>query len=77
VNQASFEMQLPALARAVPTAVGVIVLIAGALQFSTWKTRHLACCRETSAHGDTLPARAGMAWRRGLRIGIHTAATAV
>src|SRR5262249_49160866 len=30
-----------ALARAVPIAVGVVVLIAGAHQFSAWKARHL------------------------------------
>jgi predicted metal-binding membrane protein len=38
--------ELPALARAVPIAVGVVVLIAGALQFTAWKAHHLACCRE-------------------------------
>jgi hypothetical protein len=35
-------MQQPALARAVPIGVGVVVLIAGALQFSAWKARQLA-----------------------------------
>src|SRR5260370_37595593 len=34
---AAVEMQQPALARAVPIAVGVVVLIAGALQFTAWK----------------------------------------
>src|ERR1700733_3356768 len=34
---AEIEMQRPALARVVPIAVGVIVVIAGTLQFSTWK----------------------------------------
>jgi hypothetical protein len=29
-------MELPVLARAVPVAVDVIILIAGALQFSAW-----------------------------------------
>jgi predicted metal-binding membrane protein len=38
-------MQQPA-PRAVPIAVGVVVLIAGALQFTAWKAHHLACCRE-------------------------------
>jgi predicted metal-binding membrane protein len=33
------------LSRAVPMAEGVVVVIAGALQFSAWKARHLACCR--------------------------------
>ncbi|HEY0803334.1 MAG TPA: DUF2182 domain-containing protein [Steroidobacteraceae bacterium] len=48
---AAVEMQLPALARAVPLAVGVVVLIAGALQFTSWKAHHLACCRESSGCG--------------------------
>jgi len=62
-------MEQPALAHAVPIAVGVVVLIAGALQFTAWKARHLACCRE--APGRTLPADAGTAWRHGLRLGLH------
>jgi predicted metal-binding membrane protein len=71
VALAELEMQLPALSRAVPIAVGGVVLIAGALQFSAWKTYHLACCREASACGRTLPADAGTAWRHGLRLGLH------
>jgi predicted metal-binding membrane protein len=66
---AAVEMQVPALSRAVPTAAGVVVLIAGALQFTAWKARHLACCREASGH--TLPANTGTAWRHGLRLGLH------
>ena len=68
---AAIEMQQPALARAVPIAVGVVVLIAGALQFTAWKARHLACCREAPGRGRTLPADAGTAWRHGLRLGLH------
>jgi len=71
VALAAVEMQLPALARAVPIAVGVVVLIAGALQFTSWKAHHLACCRETPGHGCTLPADAGTAWRHGMRLGLH------
>jgi predicted metal-binding membrane protein len=72
VAQAAVEMQLPALARAVPSAVGVVVLIAGALQFTAWKAHHLACCREPPPGcGRTLPADAGTAWRHGLRLGLH------
>ena len=43
------EMRQPAWARPVPIEVGVVVLIAGAFQFSAWKARHLACCREAPA----------------------------
>jgi predicted metal-binding membrane protein len=65
------EMQQPALALAVPIAVGVVVLVAGALQFSAWKVRHLACCREAPGTGRTLPADAATAWQQGLRLGLH------
>jgi predicted metal-binding membrane protein len=68
---AAAEMHLPRLARAVPTAVGVVVLIAGLLQFTAWKARYLACCREEPGCGRTPPADAGTAWRHGLRLGLH------
>ena len=71
VALAAVEMQLPALARAVPIAVGVIVLLAGVLQLTAWKANHLACCREAPGRGRTLPADAGTAWRHGLRLGLH------
>ena len=70
VALAAVAMQQPALARVVPIAVGAVVLIAGALQFTPWKARHLACCREAPGRGRTLPADAGAAWRHGLRLGL-------
>ncbi|GIL38163.1 DUF2182 domain-containing protein [Roseiterribacter gracilis] len=36
---------LPSLASATPFAVGCVMLTAGALQFTGWKARTLACCR--------------------------------
>jgi predicted metal-binding membrane protein len=71
VALASVAMQAPALARIVPIAVGVIVLIAGALQFTAWKAHHLACCRKASSRSPKLPADAGTAWRHGVRLGLH------
>ena len=71
VALAAVEMQLPALAHAVPIAVGMVVLIAGALQFTAWKAHQLARCRETPGCGRRLPADAGTAWRQGLRLGLH------
>jgi predicted metal-binding membrane protein len=71
VALAAVEMQQPAFARAVPIAVGVVVVIAGALQFTAWKARHLACCRELPERGRKLPADTGAAWRHGLRLGLH------
>jgi predicted metal-binding membrane protein len=65
------EMQEPALARAAPIAIGVIVLLAGALQFTGWKARHLGCCRGAPGRGGALAADAGTAWRHGLHLGLH------
>jgi len=71
VALAAIEMRQPALARAVPIAVGLVVLIAGSLQLTGWKARHLACCREAPGRGRTLAADARTAWRHGLRLGLH------
>ena len=71
VTLVAIEMEQPAVARAVPIAVGVIVLIAGALQFTPWKAHHLACCREIPGRGRALPADASTAWQHGLRLGLH------
>jgi predicted metal-binding membrane protein len=71
VALSAIEMRQPALARAVPIAVGVVVLIAGFLQLTEWKERELACCREAAVCELTLPADAGTAWRHGLRLGLH------
>ena len=71
VALATIEMQYLMLARAVPMAVAVVVLIAGGLQFTAWKARHLHCCREVPERGHTLPADGGTACRHGLRLGVH------
>jgi predicted metal-binding membrane protein len=68
VALASLEMRQPALARAVPVAAGLAVLLAGAFQLTAWKARSLACCR---VPGHDLPAGAGTAWRHGVRLGLH------
>ena len=72
VALAAIEMRQPSLARGVPIAIGVAVLIAGALQFTAWKARRLACCREVGPRrGLALPADFGTAWRHGLRLGLR------
>lgn len=58
-------MAMPALSRAVPLAVGVVVLLAGLLQFTAWKQHSLACCR---MH---VPGDSRCAWRYGLHHGMH------
>lgn len=71
VALATIEMQHPALARAVPSAVGVVVFVAGGLQFTAWKARYLACCRASPGRHATLAADARTAWRHGVRLGFH------
>jgi predicted metal-binding membrane protein len=68
---AQIEMRQATLARAVPFLAGVVVVVAGTLQFAAWKAHHLACCREAPGHGRSLPADAGTAWRQGVRFGLH------
>ena len=65
VALAEIEMRQPALARAVPFAVGGIVLVAGILQLTAWKARQLACCREGEV-SDT-------PWLHGVRLGLRCA----
>jgi len=71
---ATLAMLQPALSRAVPTAIGAVVLIAGALQLTGWKARRLACCRNAPGHEGALPRDTGGAWRLGLRLGLQCAA---
>jgi predicted metal-binding membrane protein len=71
VALAAVEMREPELARVVPLAASVVVLFAGAMQFTSFKAHHLGCCRVAPGRGYTLPADAGTAWRHGLCIGLH------
>ena len=71
---AEIEMGSPAIASAVPVVVGLVVLIAGALQFTAWKARQLECCREARTCGIASPVNAATAWRHGLRLGLQCSA---
>jgi predicted metal-binding membrane protein len=71
VALAAVEMHQPALARTAPIAAGVVILFAGAMQFTSFKAHHLGCCRVAPRRGCTLPADAGTAWRHGLGLGLH------
>jgi predicted metal-binding membrane protein len=71
VALADVEMRQPAVARSVPIAVGVVVLLSGLLQLTRWKARHLACCRDMPGRSRVLPAAAATAWRHGVRLGVH------
>ncbi len=69
VKLSGFEMQLPELARGVPLAAGLVVLAAGAFQFTGVKRRLLTCCRETP--GVQVAADGRSALRGGLQLGLH------
>jgi predicted metal-binding membrane protein len=68
---AQAAMQVPAVARAVPLSIAMVVLLAGAFQFTARKARHLACCRPASEHDLTFRANAGTAWRYGVWLGLQ------
>ena len=67
---AALEMRHPALSTAVPIEVGVVVVMAGAFQFTPWKARQLDCCRDVPGPGALSPG-AATAWRHGLRLGLR------
>ena len=73
IGLAEIEMKAPALARAVPVATGVVVVLAGALQFTAWKAGELACCCNLPRAVGAWPQSAGVgaAFRHGLRLGRH------
>jgi predicted metal-binding membrane protein len=54
-------------------AVGGVLLAAGALQWTRWKARQLACCRRDPLGGGAPPASGSAAWRHGLRLGVRCA----
>jgi predicted metal-binding membrane protein len=68
---ASAEQRLPALARVVPVATGVVVLIAGLVQLTEWKVRHLVFDRDASARIGAISARVDTAFRHGVCVGIQ------
>ena len=74
VALAAVEMEHVTVARAVPLATGLVVLMAGAVQLTGWKSRQLACCLNLPARGRSLSADAGTAWRHGLRLGLRCSA---
>jgi predicted metal-binding membrane protein len=67
---AAIASEAPALAHTAPAGAGVVVVIAGVLQFTAWKVRRLASCARMPACGA---ARFDMqtALRHGLRLGRH------
>jgi predicted metal-binding membrane protein len=65
------EMRWGSGTRWLPLAAGVVLLVAGGVQLSSWKARRLALCREDSACGCA-PAPGSLgAWRHGLGLGVR------
>ena len=73
VSLAAAEMRWSALARCVPIATGVTLLITGLVQFTGWKVRQLALCRNPLACNHTTSLDAGNSLRHGLHLGLHCA----
>ena len=68
---ATVAMQVPAAERALPLAAALTTLLAGLWQLSAWKTRQLACCRETVDCCRPPRASAAAAWRHGTDLGLR------
>lgn len=54
-----------------PAAAGVVLLVAGGVQLTSWKARQLALCREESGCGCPPAPGALGAGRHGLRLGVR------
>jgi predicted metal-binding membrane protein len=72
VALAAAAMRSPAIARAVPLATAIVVLLAACVQLSPWKARRLARCRDMPVRSGSL-SYARRAWRHGLRLGADCA----
>lgn len=64
-------MRLPTLAQAAPIASSVVIALAGALQFTAWKARQIACCRAAQWCCPIAPIGARLACVHGLRLARH------
>jgi len=65
------EMRWGKVAQWLPVAAGVVLLVAGGVQFTSWKARQLALWREGPGPGCPPPPNAPGAWRHGLRLGVR------
>ena len=65
----------PVLALLEPVAGGGVVLAAGLLQHSAWKSRRLAVCRETPSPSHPVRADLRSTWRHGVCLGLHCTAS--
>jgi predicted metal-binding membrane protein len=71
---AAAATQVPPLARIGPLAAGIVVLFAGVIQLTSWKTQQLASCHDRATRCHVLPANTIAALRHGLQLGVHCGA---
>jgi len=64
---------VPALEGGAPAAVAAVALVAGLLQFSRWKARHLTCWRESPWRVASRSSNERAALRSGIRLGVECA----
>jgi predicted metal-binding membrane protein len=62
---AAIAMRSPSLARAIPFATAAVMLLAGLVQWTSWKQRRLQQCCDTESAPTTTP------WRFGVRLGVR------
>jgi len=67
------EIRWGPVARWLPLAAGVVLLVAGGVQLTPWKARQLRRCREASGCGGAPASNALGAWRNGVRLGVQCA----
>lgn len=73
VGLGAAEVRWQPLARSVPVATGVVLLLAGCLQLTAWKARQLRHCLGAPSYGGSMAPNARSAWQHGLRLGVHCA----
>jgi predicted metal-binding membrane protein len=71
VAATAVEMRWGGVAQWLPTGTGVVLLLAGAVQLTSWKARQLVLCREGSSCGRMIVPTALGAWRHGIKLGVR------
>jgi predicted metal-binding membrane protein len=61
------------LSRSMPIAAGMVLLLAGGLQLTAWKSRQLCRCRAVPAFRQEMNHGARRAWAHGIRLGADCA----
>jgi predicted metal-binding membrane protein len=68
---AAWTMHSPAISRAVPVLGALLIMAAGASQFTAWKLRRLACCRHSIDCSRHIQPNYRAAWCHGFEIGLR------